>query len=203
MCIRDSAEAASTLPTHLRPDARLVFTAHSIPLRAADRCGPDLYPRQVAYSSSLVAAAAGYSDYDQVWQSRSGPPSVPWLEPDVADHLSALAEAGTKAVIVCPIGFVADHIEVIWDLDSELAEQAAGLGIAVARATTPNAQPRFAQLALDLLDEKRAGLEPARVIGSQQVPGYGSSVNGRFCTADCEASARAAAASSRPTAESR
>ena len=197
------AEAASTLPTHLRPDARLVFTAHSIPLRAADRCGPDLYPRQVAYSSSLVAAAAGYSDYDQVWQSRSGPPSVPWLEPDVADHLSALAEAGTKAVIVCPIGFVADHIEVIWDLDSELAEQAAGLGIAVARATTPNAQPRFAQLALDLLDEKRAGLEPARVIGSQQVPGYGSSVNGRFCTADCEASARAAAASSRPTAESR
>ena len=197
------AEAASTLPPHLRAGARLVFTAHSIPLRAADRCGPDLYPRQVAYSSSLVAAAAGYSDYDQVWQSRSGPPSVPWLEPDVADHLSALAEAGTKSVIVCPIGFVADHIEVIWDLDSELAEQAAGLGIALARATTPNAQPRFARLALDLLDEKREELEPARVIGSQQVPGYGSSVNGRFCTADCEASARAAAASSRPTAESR
>ena len=197
------AEAAATLPAPLREDARLVFTAHSIPLRAANRCGPDLYPRQVAYSSSLVAAAAGYSDYDQVWQSRSGPPSVPWLEPDVADYLSVLAEAGTKSVIVCPIGFVADHIEVIWDLDSELAEQAAGLGIALARATTPNAQPRFARLALDLLDEKRAGSEPARVIGSQQVPGYGSSANGRFCTADCEASARAAAASSRPTAESR
>ena len=197
------AEAAATLPAPLREDARLVFTAHSIPLRAANRCGPDLYPRQVAYSSSLVAAAAGYADYDQVWQSRSGPPSVPWLEPDVADHLSALAEAGTRAVIVCPIGFVADHIEVIWDLDSELAEQAAGLGIALARATTPNAQSRFARLALDLLDEKRDGLEPARVIGLQQVPGYGSSVNGRFCTADCEASARAAAASSRPTAGSR
>ena len=197
------AEAAATLPAPSREDARLVFTAHSIPLRAANRCGPDLYPRQVAYSSSLVAAAAGYADYDQVWQSRSGPPSVPWLEPDVADHLSALAEAGTRAVIVCPIGFVADHIEVIWDLDSELAEQAAGLGIALARATTPNAQSRFARLALDLLDEKRDGLEPARVIGLQQVPGYGSSVNGRFCTADCEASARAAAASSRPTAGSR
>ena len=197
------AEAAATLPAPLRADARLVFTAHSIPLRAADRCGPDLYPRQVAYSSSLVAAAAGYADYDQVWQSRSGPPSVPWLEPDVADHLSALAEAGTKAVIVCPIGFVADHIEVIWDLDSELAEQADQLGIALARATTPNAQPRFARLALDLLDEKRDGRDPLRVIGAQPVPGYGSSVNGRFCTADCEASARAAAASSRPTAESR
>jgi ferrochelatase len=197
------AEAAATLPAPLRADARLVFTAHSIPLRAANRCGPDLYSRQVAYSSGLVAAAAGYVEYDQVWQSRSGPPSVPWLEPDVADHLTALAEAGTKAVIVCPIGFVADHIEVIWDLDSELAEQAAGLGIALARATTPNAQPRFARLALDLLDEKRQGRDPARVVGSQPVPGYGSSVNGRFCTTDCEASARAAAASSRPTAESR
>jgi ferrochelatase len=197
------AEAAATLPEPLREHARLVFTAHSIPLRAANRCGPDLYPRQVAYSSSLVAAAAGYADYDQVWQSRSGPPTVPWLEPDVADHLSALAEAGTKAVIVCPIGFVADHIEVIWDLDSELAEQAEGLGIAFARATTPNASPRFAQLALSLLDEKREGQDPARVVGPQPVPGYGSSVNGRFCTADCEASAREAAASSRPTAGSR
>ena len=197
------AQAAATLPAPLREQARLVFTAHSIPLRAANRCGPDLYPRQVGYSSSLVAAAAGYSDYDQVWQSRSGPPTVPWLEPDVADHLCALAKAGTKAVIVCPIGFVADHIEVIWDLDSELAEQAEGLGIALARATTPNAQPRFAQLALDLLDEKREGRSAVRVVGPQPVPGYGSSVNGRFCTADCEASARAAAASSRPTAGSR
>lgn len=197
------AEAAATLPTDLREQARLVFTAHSIPLRAADRCGPDLYPRQVGYSSSLVAAAAGYSEYDQVWQSRSGPPQVPWLEPDVAEHLCALAERGTKAVIVCPIGFVADHIEVIWDLDSELAEQADALGIALARATTPNAQPRFAQLALDLLDEKREDREPSRVVGPEPVPGYGSSVNGRFCTADCEASAKAAAVSSRPTAGSR
>ena len=141
-----------------------------------------------------MAAAAGFTDYDQVWQSRSGPPTVPWLEPDVADHLCALADSGTRAVIVCPIGFVADHIEVIWDLDSELAEQAESLGVALARATTPNAQPRYARLALDLLDENRHGLQPARVVGPQPVPGYGSSVNGQFCTADCEASARAAAA---------
>lgn len=188
------AQAAAGLPEALRDDARLVFTAHSIPLRAVDRCGPGLYPRQVRYSSGLVAAAAGYADYDVVWQSRSGPPQVPWLEPDVGDHLSDLAASGTRAVIVCPIGFVADHIEVIWDLDGELAEQADELGIALARATTPNAQPRFAELALGLLDEARAGREPARVIGAEPVPGYGSSVNGRFCTADCEASAAAAAA---------
>jgi len=196
------AEAAASLPADLRDQARLVFTAHSIPLRAADRCGANFYARQVAYSSGLVAAASGYSDFDQVWQSRSGPPQVPWLEPDVAEHLSALTERGTKAVIVVPIGFVADHIEVIWDLDSELAEQADSLGIALARATTPNAQPRFAQLALDLLDEKREDREPSRIVGPEPVPGYGSSVNGRFCTADCEVMAKAAAASSRPTAGS-
>jgi ferrochelatase len=200
------AQAATELPESLRGEARLVFTAHSIPLRAVDRCGPSLYPRQVGYTSELVAAAAGFADYDVVWQSRSGPPQVPWLEPDVGDHLSVLAESGTRAVIVCPVGFVADHIEVIWDLDSELAEQADALGVALARATTPNAQPRFARLALDLLDEVRTGREPARVVGAEPAsidgrirsaappPGYGSSLNGRFCTADCEASAAAAAA---------
>src|SRR6478735_3579253 len=118
------ADAAATLPAALRAKARLVFTAHSIPLRAASRCGPDLYARQVGYTSALVAAAAGYPDYDQVWQSRSGPPQVPWLEPDVSEHLSALAQRGTEAVIVCPVGFVGDQIEVVWDLDNELKAQA-------------------------------------------------------------------------------
>ncbi|GAY18377.1 ferrochelatase [Mycobacterium sp. shizuoka-1] len=192
------ADAAATLPDSVRPDARLVFTAHSIPLRAADRCGPDLYARQVHYTAALVAAAAGYADYDVVWQSRSGPPQVPWLEPDVGDHLCALAESGTTAVLICPVGFVADHIEVVWDLDNELREQADDLGIALARATTPNAQPRFARLVLDLLDEVRDGREPSRVVGSQPVPGYGASVDGRFCTPQC-----AAGASARPSAGSR
>ena len=179
------AEAAAELPEPLRDGARLVFTAHSIPLRAVDRCGPGLYPRQVGYASSLVAAASGYRFYDLVWQSRSGPPAVPWLEPDVAEHLSRLAQAGTKAVIVCPVGFVSDHIEVVWDLDNELAQHAVDLGITLVRATTPNAQPRFARLVLDLIDEAELGRKPARVVGPQSVPGYGSSVNGRYCTADC------------------
>lgn len=197
------ADAAATLPVSLRDQARLVFTAHSIPISAVNRCGPGLYPRQVGYAAGLVAEAAGYSDYDVVWQSRSGPPQVPWLEPDVGDHLAALARGGTPAVIVCPVGFVADHIEVIWDLDSELAEQADSLGVALARATTPNADRRFAQLALSLLDEVRDGTEPARVSGAQPVPGRGASTNGQFCTAECEASAAAAAASARPNAGSR
>ena len=177
-------DAAATLPDDLRARARLVFTAHSIPLRAASRCGRDLYQRQVGHTAALVAAAAGYRDYDQVWQSRSGPPHVPWLEPDVGDHLQALADDGTRAVIVCPVGFVADHIEVVWDLDNELAEQAREAGIALARASTPNAQPRFAKLVVDLIDELRLGLAPRRA-GSGEVPGYGSSVNGALCTPDC------------------
>lgn len=179
------AEATATLPEAVRSDARLVFTAHSIPMRAADRCGSNLYERQVRYCASLIAAAAGFRDYDVVWQSRSGPPQVPWLEPDVADHLSVLADAGVKAVVACPVGFVADHIEVVWDLDNELAEQAQELGVALARATTPNAQRNFARLILALVDELRNGDEPQRVIGENPVPGYGFSVNGEFCTAAC------------------
>ena len=173
--------AAQTVPD----GARLVFTAHSIPSGARSRCGPDLYSRQVGYASRLVAAAAGYDDYDQVWQSRSGPAQVPWLEPDIADHLTTLAAAGTNAVIVCPIGFVADHIEVVWDLDHELRQQAQELGMAFARAATPNADPRFARLAADLIDELRHGREPARLSSADAPPLQGFSVNGVVCTPNC------------------
>jgi ferrochelatase len=116
-----------------------------------------------------------------VWQSRSGPPQVPWLEPDVADHVAALSEAGTKAVIVCPIGFVADHIEVVWDLDNELRSQADAAGVALARVSTPNADPRFARLAVDLIDELRDGAQPARVGLPDPVPGCLASVDGEPC----------------------
>jgi ferrochelatase len=171
------AAAAQTVPA----DARLVFTAHSVPVAADERCGPRLYSRQVAYAARLVAAAAGYEDYDLVWQSRSGPPQVAWLEPDVADHLSALEAAGAKAVIVCPIGFVADHIEVVWDLDHELRLQAEAAGVAFARAATPNADRRFARLAAGLIDELRHDRKPERVSGPDPVPGCLASVNGAPC----------------------
>jgi ferrochelatase len=173
--------ASGALTAEQQADARLVFTAHSIPVAADDRLGPRLYSRQIAYAASLVAAAAGYREYDLAWQSRSGPPQVPWLEPDVADHLAAVAQDGTRAVIVCPIGFVADHIEVVWDLDNELAAQAAAAGVAMVRASTPNAHPRFAQLAADLIDELRYGRQPERVAGADPVPGCLASVNGAPC----------------------
>jgi protoporphyrin/coproporphyrin ferrochelatase len=173
--------AGDGLPAELFADARLVFTAHSIPVAADQRCGPQLYSRQVAYAARLVAAAAGYRDFDLVWQSRSGPPQVPWLEPDVADHLSTLASAGTKAIIVCPIGFVADHIEVVWDLDRELASQAEAAGMVLTRAATPNADPRFARMAVDLIDELRYGRPPSRLPAPDPVPGCAASINGEPC----------------------
>lgn len=180
----DAIDAASgTLPAELAGGARLVFTAHSIPVAADQRCGPQLYSRQVAYAARLVATAAGYRDYDVAWQSRSGAPQVAWLEPDVGDLLSTLAGAGTKAVIVCPIGFVADHIEVVWDLDQELASQAKTAGVVLARAFTPNAHPRFARLAVDLIDELRDGRPPSRVSGPDPVPGCAASINGEPCRA--------------------
>ncbi|OSC40761.1 ferrochelatase [Mycobacterium decipiens] len=175
------AEAADTVPAELLGNTRLVFTAHSIPVAADQHWGPHLYSRQVAYAARLVAAAAGYNDYDLTWQSRSGPAQVAWLEPDVADHLGSLTGAGVKAVIVCPIGFVADHIEVVWDLDHELRLQAEAAGIVYARASTPNADPRFARLAAGLIDELRYGREAARVPGLAAVPGCESSINGEPC----------------------
>ncbi|RUP29587.1 MAG: ferrochelatase [Mycolicibacterium sp.] len=165
--------------------ARLVFTAHSIPVAADERYGPRLYSRQVAYAARLVAQAVGVGDYDLVWQSRSGPPQVPWLEPDVGDHLAALADAGAGAVVVCPIGFVADHIEVVWDLDNELAQQAAEAGITLVRTATPNADRRYAKLAAALIEELRTSAEPARVDGDDPVPGYGCSSNGAPCSPQC------------------
>jgi protoporphyrin/coproporphyrin ferrochelatase len=191
--------AAATLPADLRAEATLVFTAHSIPVAVDERHGPRLYSRQVAYATRLAAAAAGYDRYDQVWQSRSGPSQIPWLEPDVGDHLSTLAAAGTRAVIVCPIGFVADHIEVVWDLDNELQEQADAAGIVLARTGTPNAEPRFARLAVDLIDELRNGTAEARAVGRDPVPACGYDVDGQ----PCSASPRCVATFATPTAGSR
>jgi ferrochelatase len=180
--------ARETLSEQHRDDARLVFTAHSVPVAADERHGPRLYSRQVAYASRLVAATAGYSDYDQVWQSRSGPAEIPWLEPDVADHLITLTDNGTPAVVVCPIGFVADHMEVAFDLDYELRLQAEEAGVAFARALTPNADRRFARLARELIEELRHDNAPTRVDGPDPVPGCGFSLNGAPCrSAHCAA----------------
>jgi ferrochelatase len=157
------AAAIASLPADVRDTARLVATAHSIPSAMAAVAGPQGH----AYEAELAAAAQAVVDaaapgraFDLVWQSRSGPPSVPWLEPDVNDHLRALAAAGEEAVVVFPIGFVSDHLEVIWDLDNEAEQTAEELGLAFARAATAGTHPAFVATVRELLEERRAGGEP-------------------------------------------
>jgi len=179
--------AAATLPDERREQARLVFTAHSIPT-AADAAagvpaeGGHRYSRQIAEAARLVAAEVATDDYDVVWQSRSGPPSVPWLEPDVLDHLDTLHAKSVPAVLVCPIGFVSDHVEVVWDLDNEANERAAEYGMSFARAATAGADPRFARMVVELVREHTEGA-PARALGT--VGSAGCGVNGQLCAVDC------------------
>ncbi|WP_243470028.1 ferrochelatase [Klenkia marina] len=157
------AAALAELPADLRDGARLVATAHSIPNAMADVAGPQghTYERELETAARLtVDRVAPGRSFDLVWQSRSGPPSVPWLEPDVNDHLQALSAAGEKAVVVFPVGFISDHLEVIWDLDNEAKETAEELGLAFARAATAGTHPAFVRSLVELLAERRAGGEP-------------------------------------------
>ena len=154
----DAVRAAlSTLDPARRSTTRLAFTAHSIPASMAERAGPDgwRYQAQLAETARLVATAAAPDlPYDLVWQSRSGPPQVPWLEPDINDHLESIAAAGTTAIVVSPIGFISDHLEVVWDLDTEAAATAKRLGLEYARAATPGTDPRFVTLVRELVEER-------------------------------------------------
>ena len=152
----NAAAALATLPADLRDEAHLVFTAHSIPVAMAEVAGPGghRYVAELTEASRLISerldglpggrggsSPRGQTPAGHPWtlgyQSRSGPPSQPWLEPDVADHLAELAKSGVQAVVVVPVGFVSDHMEVRHDLDVVAAEVASSLGLAYARAATP------------------------------------------------------------------
>ena len=159
------ATARESLPEELRCDARLVFTAHSIPLSMAAGCD---YERQLDEAARLVATRAGFDAWTMAWQSRSGPPSVPWLEPDVNECLERLSgDAGARAVVLAPIGFVTDHMEVMWDLDVVAAGTAGELGLRLARASTPGTRPddRFVAMWQELVEERLDPARPRRSLG--------------------------------------
>ncbi len=140
--------ALDALPPPERDRARLVFTAHSIPLAMA---GATLYREQLEVSARLVAARFGRRNWALVYQSRSGRPQDPWLEPDVCDYLRTSAADGLETAILCPLGFVADHIEVIYDLDVEAAAVCAELGVTMRRAAAVNDDPRFLDMMADVV----------------------------------------------------
>jgi ferrochelatase len=123
-----------------RVSTRLIFTAHSIPLTMAER---SQYREQLLESSRLVAERVGMKDWSLVYQSRSGRPQDPWLEPDVCDFLRQTKHEGASAAVVCPIGFVCDHIEVLYDLDHEAAAVAREIDLPMVRAEAVNDHPAF------------------------------------------------------------
>lgn len=140
--------ALARLPADVRDRTRLVGTAHSIPLPMAERTR---YREQLETSLRLVAEAAGMPDWTLVYQSRSGRPEDPWLEPDVCDYLRHAHAEGLAAAVLCPIGFVCDHIEVLYDLDREAAAVCAELGLPMARAESVNDDPLFIDMMADVV----------------------------------------------------
>jgi protoporphyrin/coproporphyrin ferrochelatase len=147
-----------------RADAHVVFTAHSIPCTMARTAG---YERQLAEAARLVAQATSTPTYSLAYQSRSGPPQVPWLGPDILDHLPVIAAIGASAVVVHPLGFISDHIEVLYDLDVEAKAKAAELGLPFARVETAGTAQEFPQMIRELIVERMTGGTARAALGDQ------------------------------------
>jgi len=213
------ADALARLPATAQAGARLVFTAHSVPVGMAAASGSPsagtalagvpggryaaelreasrLITERVrgsAFPSACPSAGLPGLPFDLVFQSRSGPPSVPWLEPDVNDHLAALAkgmlpdgrvlpEGVPTAVVAVPVGFVSDHMEVVHDLDVEAAQTAASLGLPFARAKAPGPTARFAAMVRELVAERVSGAQ-ALALGDLGLGAFADGADG--CPADC------------------
>ena len=147
---------ATSSPVHL------AFTAHSIPTSMAVNCG---YAFQLNEAGRLVSEAVGIENWKLVYQSRSGPPTQPWLGPDVCEYLRNLKERGVLDVVIAPIGFVSDHMEVIYDLDVEATQLAQEIGINLRRAATAGTHPLFVKMIRELIMERMNGTS-ARYLGS-------------------------------------
>jgi ferrochelatase len=162
-CARHVRSALDRLNPGVRPQARLVFTAHSIPTEMADRFP---YREQLLASAQLIAARVGSANWALVYQSRSGRPTDPWLEPDICEYLRKERERGLAAAVVAPIGFVSDHVEVLYDLDQEAASVCREIGLPMVRAQAANADPAFLDMLADVVRrtwERYAGGRPVPV----------------------------------------
>lgn len=156
-------EALEQIPEDRRGSARIAFTAHSIPNSMADTCD---YVKQLSETCRLVVELLGISDdrWDLVYQSRSGRPQDPWLEPDIVDHLKELHGAGVSDAVVAPVGFLSDHMEVLFDLDEEALLACQEMGLKMVRAGTVGSHPRFVQMLRKLIQERLAGT-PRECVG--------------------------------------
>jgi len=168
-------EALATFPEERRAGVEVVFTAHSIPATMARGCA---YEAQLREACRLVAEEAGAPNWRLCYQSRSGAPHIPWLEPDIADQLDELHAEGKDDVIVSPIGFISDHLEVLYDLDDEAREHAGELGMTMVRAETVGVRPEFVAMIRDLIVERMTE-NPIRLALGVRGP------NHDICPIDC------------------
>jgi protoporphyrin/coproporphyrin ferrochelatase len=165
--------ALAEVPDISRDAAAVVFTAHSLPTSMASS---SRYEAQVRAACGLVADVLGLRGWTLAFQSRSGPPGQPWLEPDINAHLVALRDEGVRDVVVAPIGFVSDHMEVVYDLDVEAQARARDLRLNLVRASSAGTHPAFISMVRELVLERIEGAPP-RYLGQPPHPGE--------CAPDC------------------
>jgi ferrochelatase len=174
-------EALAAIPAERRAATAILYTAHSIPLAMSDNCR---YVAQLNECCRLVGEMTGRPDGELVYQSRSGPPTQPWLEPDVCDYIRELKQTrDVRDVILVPIGFISDHMEVLYDLDTEAADLCHTLGIDLQRAGTAGTHPRFVRMIRELIEE-RMSEDPERAALGEMGPSHD------VCPVDCCLSGR-------------
>jgi ferrochelatase len=174
--IESVKECFGQIPDERRKRTPLLFTAHSIPLAMAENCR---YVVQIQEACRLVAAGAGHENWELVYQSRSGSPQQPWLEPDVCDRIRELqAQHQLTDLVILPIGFISDHMEVLFDLDTEARELCESLGITLQRAATAGTHPRFIEM-IRLLVEERLDVSRKRLALGKLGPSHD------ICPVDC------------------
>jgi protoporphyrin/coproporphyrin ferrochelatase len=157
-------QALEKIPADRREAACLIYTAHSIPVAMAQSCD---YQRQLQETGRLVAEQLGRKQWRLVYQSRSGPPSEPWLGPDILDCLRELKAQGSGSdIVIAPIGFVSDHMEIVFDLDTQALELCEELGLNMVRARTAGAHPRFVAMIRELIYERTDESQPRLTLGA-------------------------------------
>lgn len=154
--------ALETLPKDRRDSARVAFTGHSIPIAMAETSD---YTEQLEETARLIAEGARHERWQLAYQSRTGAPHVPWLGPDILEHLDALSQINVKDVVIAPIGFLSDNMEVIWDLDREARDYASGLGITLTRAPTVGTHPAFVSMIRELIEERLGKVTARQALG--------------------------------------
>ena len=188
---RNVQAALEQFPAEARGGVPVLFTAHSIPMSMADT---SKYVPQLEEACRLVAERAGVADWRLVYQSRSGPPSQPWLEPDICDEIRTRHAAGCRRLVVAPIGFISDHMEVLYDLDTEAADLCRELGVSLARAATVGTAAPFVAMIRDLIAERAWELPDRTAVGCLPA-------SHDVCPLDCcPAPQRPAATAGRPAA---